>query len=214
VLGDSGNDSVVERRLRRQHRRGRHSCGKVQPCGGDPVGTWNITESCIDAAAAGEELIKALTSVSGCTTAKLQSTHVKQTGSATFNADMTYSAMSTGMFDATVLVPASCLTLGGFPLTCEQLNLLSSQLMLNQIGSFTCSKASDGCTCKVVGSPQESQESGTYVVSGTHMERTSNTSPGGGNEFCVKGNSLHLITLDEMTPGSTKILSDVVSRRQ
>jgi len=184
------------------------SCGKVQPCGGDPVGTWKITESCVDSSAVEEGLKGALSGT--CPTATLQSVHVKQTGSATFNADKTYSSMLTTTFDATLQVPSSCISQGGLTLTCEQLNLVLSQLMNADISSIVCSKANDGCSCKLASTPRTTNDSGNYDVSGTQLF----PGMGAGGEFCVKDNNLHMISLDEMTVGSTKIISDIVAHRQ
>jgi hypothetical protein len=192
------------------------SCGKVQPCGGNPVGSWKIVASCLDTSALSDALVAGLSS-SGCTGVTVQSSHAKQTGSATFNADMTYSSSLTTSFDATLLVPSSCITQGGFTLTCDQLNQALKQAMNDEIGDVTCTKASGGCSCKMVAPPNTVDENGTYTVSGTRIAKTSDAVTDSGGEFCVQDDELHMISLDEGNvdaQGQPKILADVVAKKQ
>ena len=196
---------------------GSGSCGKVQPCGGNPVGSWKIVASCLDSKALSDALVNQLSSATGCSGASVQSSHAKQTGNASFNADMTYSSSLTTSFDATLLIPSSCITQGGFTLTCDQLNQIVKQTMGGTIGDVTCTKANGGCSCKMVAPPNTVNESGTYVVNGTRIAQTSSSGADDGGEFCVQDDELHLISTDQANldaQGRPKILADVVAQKQ
>lgn len=190
------------------------SCGKVQPCGGNPTGVWEITTSCIDARALGDDVLRQLSAATGCDALRVEETHAEQTGSVSFNADMSYESTGSVSFDATVSVPASCITQGGFTLTCGQLNQLIKQLMMAELGEVTCKEATGGCSCKLVTPPRAVDESGTYSVSGTKLTTSGSDAP---SDFCVQGNELHVISVDATktdSSGRPVIVTDVVGTKR
>ncbi|MFZ5893479.1 MAG: hypothetical protein ACOY0T_20630 [Myxococcota bacterium] len=192
------------------------SCGEVQPCGGNPIGTWKIAESCLDDKALADELLESL-QMFGCSSASVQSAHLKTTGNASYNADQSFTTSTSSTFDATLLIPSSCITRAGFTLTCDQLTSALAQLMSDEIGNLTCSTTSGGCNCKVVTPPRTLMESGTYSVSGTRLVQTSSNGSSADAEFCVQGSELHMIALDTSnldTMGRPKIVADIVAIKQ
>ena len=190
------------------------SCGKVQPCGGNLVGTWDITATCIDTKAVSDGLLSQLTALTGCGELSLESSHADQTGTATFNADMTFTSTRTATYDATIAVPKSCITQGGFTLTCGQVNQLIAQFAGAQVGTVDCKDATGGCSCKLTTPSQTQTDAGNYSVSGTKITSGSASASG---DYCVQGNELHIIALDPMSPdsnGHARILTDVVGKKR
>jgi hypothetical protein len=149
------------------------SCTTVSPCGGDVVGTWTATPSCVtltgaDSACAGTTGVTTLTVTSG---------------TATYNADLTYTLTSTGSFSTHVHYPSPCYQ----GLTCDQIGqgIMQSQML----PTVACAVSSAGaCDCTGT-APRLSNETGTYTTSGgtmtlTHAGTTST------NSYCVNGNRM------------------------
>jgi len=126
-----------------------------------------------------------------CPTATISSSTLKVTGTATYNADMTYSHTGsingTGVFN----IPASCLMSSQGTLTCDQLNQFfaavpTAGLTIHCTGSTTCS-------CTETATNLDASESGTYTATaaGTLTETTTD-----GDEtvsdYCVKGTTLNV----------------------
>ena len=152
------------------------SCGKVTPCGGDVVGNYNISSSCINNAA-----LNMMDVIPNCTGATVNAAAVKVTGSGSFNADMTYSVTESLNASVSETIPASCLTTTSngitVTLTCAQVDQVIQQLVQMQPTMFQsahCAGASS-CTCSFVLAPQMMTETGTYVTSGTTLTTTSST---------------------------------------
>lgn len=185
------------------------SCGKVQPCGGNPIGTWKFTRQCT-------------TSIEGfmndlCPAATVSPGNLTASGSATFSPDFTYSLSLTLSGTVQAKVPASCLKQGPFTLSCAELGPLVQTALAAQADSpftsVTCAGATD-CTCMVGLSVSGDDESGTFAVIGTKLQLNG----GDGDDFCVQGSELHLITTTTGVPmgsmGTMTISSDVVAVRQ
>jgi hypothetical protein len=160
------------------------SCGKVEPCGGNPVGAWKVSGSCVNSAA----LMSTFTDSLGdsCTGATISNASVAASGTLSLNADMTYTINGDQMVKFTVNVPASCLN----GATCAD---LATQLQ-NDFPNATCT-GSSSCACALSDdSPQI--DSGTYTVSGTQIVSESSSQGESSQSFCVQGNTLHLIDVD------------------
>lgn len=184
------------------------SCGKVQPCGGDVVGNYNFTAACYNSAALGMEAIE------GCPEATVTINSLGVSGTANFGADMTYSVSQTITASASQTLPAPCLTMGGLTLTCQQLDQLAQQLLLENpsIQSIRCS-GSSSCTCTFTLAPMTTNASGTYTTSGTMLTLTSSTGGISGGPYCVQGDELHLISVDMTMPMGTIQADQVLTRR-
>jgi len=187
---------------------GAASCGALEPCGGDPVGTWKLTGGCFDDAIVTMSYQEA-TCASATATAKITSS----AGTVQFKADRTY--VVTGFMASTVVTvdfPATCLN----GITCADIQ--STFRASPSTASATCTGTST-CQCMVPLQGDTTSESGTYVINGTSLD----TTPSDGSDpdtisYCVKGNTLHLIELDttmNMGPmGQATIVADLLATKQ
>jgi hypothetical protein len=187
---------------------GAGSCGKVQPCGGDVVGSYNISGACYNSASLEMPVIE------GCPGATVAITSLGVTGSATFGADMTYSVSETITATASQTLPASCLTMNGLTLTCMQVDQLAQQVLLSNpaIQSIRCA-GSSSCTCTFTLAPMTIAESGTYTTSGTTISLVDSAGGASSSEYCVQGNELHLISIDMTMPMGTIEADTVLTKR-
>jgi hypothetical protein len=176
------------------------SCGDGSSCGGDIVGNWKITSSCL-------ELDQ--TEMSGsmsCAGLKTKAEDVAISGNVAYNADKTYGARLTVTGNLVLTVPASCLTQQGVTVTCAQ---LQQSLQMNAAAggyeSASCS-GSNGCSCTMGLVPQEQVSSGTYSTSAGTLTQTETGGTPEDSSFCVKGNSLTLSPKGGMSGGSGSIV--------
>jgi len=157
------------------------SCSNAAPCGGNIVGTWNITSSCltVDSEALG----------GGCPGATVSSSNLKITGSGTYNADLTYVSNGTLSGTMSMTLPAECLMQAGVSITCPDL-----QAFLAADDSFsspTCVAAGSGCKCTLPLSAQMNTASGTYTTTAAGLlTSTSQGEAAEENDYCVKGTTL------------------------
>jgi hypothetical protein len=153
------------------------SCVSVPACGGNIVGTWRVTQSCVTAT-------KDLSST--CPGATTEITFVVA-GTITYNADGTY--VSTPVANpATVheYFPAGCMPFG---LSCDQLG--QSSFDAGGMTSGACSMDATGaCICDGTIPTTATGDSGTYSTSGgtlTLMKDGGTSS----SSYCVQGNLLY-----------------------
>lgn len=161
------------------------TCSSAAACGGNIVGSWMITSSCItvDTSSMMPEV--------DCPGATGSAEGFKITGTATYGADMTYTENSTMSGTVVVNLPSSCLMQQGLTLTCAQVQqVLQLAIAGSEFSSATCT-GSSGCTCKMVLVPQMSTETGTYTATTagllTQMATGGDTSQ---SDYCVKGTTL------------------------
>jgi len=129
-----------------------------------------------------------------CPDASVSAGALKVTGTVSYNADLTYTSTSTVSGSTAVTLPASCLSVQGVTVSCEQLTQAFMTLAQRGTAGFksaSCSSAGSGCTCTVVLNDQTSSESGTYAVTdaGVLIVTPTNGTPSQ-NDYCVKGNTL------------------------
>jgi hypothetical protein len=164
------------------------SCGKVAPCGGDIVGTWKIVASCTQAPSP--------STTGTCPTGgTVQALSVDASGTATFNADMTYSVNITELVSETVDVALSCLSANGVTESCADLSTAIASSAPDAGATSSCTTAGANCSCTLSESEPAIDETGTYTVSGTAfttMQGTGSNSGMGGGSYCVQGNTLIL----------------------
>jgi hypothetical protein len=156
------------------------SCGNTAACGGDVVGTWKITSSCVKA--------DMTDFTADCPTATVSSSGLQITGTITYNADKTYTSMATISGKVAVTLPASCLSMGGVTVTCAQLQ----QLLNTDPSTPTTCTGSSSCTCTVTQMNQTSTENGTYTTTAAGLltqTAAGNTTPDE-SDYCVKGTSM------------------------
>ena len=163
---------------------GNGSCGMVEPCGGNIVGTWNVTGECINS------MVLDPQTQAICAQASISNVSISVSGTGSFNADLTYSMAENVTVMVTWSVPASCLN----GETCDYFaSMFQGQLPANT--TFSCT-GSSACTCTEAAAGAAT-DNGTYALTGSNISITSAvtgaTSSGG---YCVQGSTLHLITLD------------------
>lgn len=187
------------------------SCGTVAACGGDPTGTWKFTSDCAPGAASAFKNAK-------CPAATANA-NLSATGTISFGADKSYSESITSNGSVVLMIPASCLPANGT--TCAQLGPMlqgSGGTGASPFSSATCS-GTTSCTCNLVIAPTTTADTGTWASAGTSIDLTSAANgPGGGGPYCVKGNELHLLSVDmtmSMGPmGTATITEDIVGSKQ
>jgi hypothetical protein len=170
------------------------SCSDLVPCGGDVVGTWAVTTSCLKLA--GEVDMSAFGL--GCTSAPVTGS-LQVTGTWAANSDGTYSDNTTTSGEEVITLPASCLNMSGIAIPCS---LLGTVLTALGYSSVSCTSAADGgCTC-----PSTVQQTGglgmlsSYpLTSGTYETSGNLLTLDGGPQYsyCVSGNQM------AMTPQTT-----------
>jgi hypothetical protein len=191
------------------------TCGQVEPCGGDLVGTWDLTGGCVNQTALSASVASMVNGCSGLTVAV---SGFMISGSITFNADMSYStagAMESFMFTETL--PASCI--GG--LSCALLSSqLSSMLQANpQPGiTFISCTGSSSCACSFDAQVAPTGEAGTYTISGHTVTTMPTAASASATDYCVQGTQLHVISLDTTMHtgpmGQATIDADIVANKR
>jgi hypothetical protein len=184
------------------------TCGKVAACGGDIVGTWNIVTACANASSSS-------TSNTMCPNESLQSTSLTASGTATFNADMTYSVDVTESLSETVIVPTSCLTVGTTTITCDELSTAFGGALATDAGApmATCTSSGGNCDCTISLSGLSTHETGTYTLSNNSVVTTPMGGTASSGDYCVQGNTLHLVSSADMGGGMPAVATDIVATK-
>ncbi len=174
-------------------------CGQVQPCGGDPIGTWALTSGCVTATA-----LHDIATDAECPGFSSDIDVFDVEGTLTFNADGTYAIDGfSSRVSMTYDIPVAC-TYGG---SCEsQAGAIDSNGVLE---SVTCS-GTNLCHCSATASVTDSR-TGLFAVSGTNLLLNGDSVLGSGGSFCVDETGLHLITLSD---DGSAINSDLVAVAQ
>jgi hypothetical protein len=112
----------------------------VAPCGGDVVGTWNVTPSCL--AVSGTRNVESIGL--GCLTAPVSGT-IRVSGSWAAKADGTYTDNTTTTGEEKLSLEAKCLQVSGTTSDCDRISGTIAVLGYEQV---TCVPASGGgCSC-------------------------------------------------------------------
>ncbi len=174
------------------------ACPNVMPCGGDVVGTWTVTSSCLNVTGDLNLSLVGAGCPSGPVTGSLQ-----VTGTWTANSDGTYTDDTVTSGDENITLGSSCLVISSTPVKCDgAANLLASVLGYS---SLDCpSAASGGCDCSAkveqtgtIGFVSMAPStSGNYETSG-NVITISGDSGDTQYSYCVSGNKMTL------TPQST-----------
>ncbi len=182
------------------------SCPDGTACGGDVVGTWTVTSSCLsvngtlDLTQAGE--------AAACPTAPVTGS-LQVSGTWTANADGTYvdGTVTTGTEQFTL--GPSCLVISSTPVTCDGAGGIIKAL---GYASVTCTPTSNGgCACSatvqqtgVLGVVSVSPTpNGNYATSGSALTITGDVGDTK-YEYCVAGDQLTVIprTMHPTTSGT------------
>ena len=114
------------------------SCTNVAPCGGNAIGTWTVTSSCLKVSG---ELD--LSSLGSCKSAPITGS-LQVTGTWTANANGTSSDNTVTTGTEQITLGPACLVISSTPVSCE-----GAANLLKNLGyaSLTCTTAGDGCAC-------------------------------------------------------------------
>jgi hypothetical protein len=186
------------------------TCGTVDPCGGDPTGTWQVLGGCLPTGG---------TAAGSCTQVQLLT--LSFAGTLTFNSDMTYVATD---FTETIAevdtTPVSCWGYQGK--TCaDEDKLLSSQMSKSGTGflSYASCTGSTTCACTLADTAAPViGGSGTYSLQGDLINFTTASTSYQGFSYCVQGGLFHLTSAattvyDDGTEATT-IGEDIVAQMQ
>jgi len=145
-------------------------CPNGSACGGDLVGTWNVTSSCLTLSG---DMDMTLTSL-GCATVPVTGS-LEVTGTWTANADGTYTDGTTTTGSMTFPLAAACLSISSVYVECAKIGGIFTALGWK---TATCSNDASGqCRCSATAeqkgglgviSPWAS-ETGTYTRSGSDL---------------------------------------------
>jgi hypothetical protein len=163
------------------------ACTNTPACGGNIVGTWKITDSCVGSG----DLLEPATDCPGQTGS---TSNFQITGTLVYNADDTYTATTSSTGNVIIKYPNTCLTTNG--ITCDEL----SQGVMEELdmpgAAFTagsCAAAPTACVCTLAIDSAGSIENGTYTTTAAGvLTQTPNGGDIGNSSYCVKGSTLTL----------------------
>jgi len=176
---------------------GAHSCHAITACGGDVVGTWQVSDYC-------SEVLSAPDASGTCAGATVSISQPKVSGSVTFNADLTTLTTLSLSFSEQASFPASCYT----QTQCDDFSaaLKSEAQVSNAVCNYS---ASAGCGCTLDFGTTQTAVPGTYQIDGntiTTKSSTSTTTPEP-DDYCVSGNTLTISTTNAQGQVSTITLT-------
>ena len=151
------------------------SCAAVSPCGGNIVGTWKVTSSCLTAT-------QDLTSVCAGASAELA---YMISGTVTYNSDGTTSSSLMATIAAHERFPSGCMPFG---LTCDQLGQTGKDA---GISDNCTTDATGACICDSVAPATTSNAPVTYSTSGSTLTTTSANGMTSTSFYCVQGSVLY-----------------------
>jgi hypothetical protein len=174
-------------------------CGHTQPCGGDVVGSWTVTHSCLDSGVA----VAGVESVLGgsCKVLTVDSVRADEEGTITFAADLTFTASVSASGSVIVRLPPSCVA----GLTCTQ---VGTAFMTQGLSEGGCT-GSSSCICPIPRQPLTIPETGTYLAEGTTLTFRLPSDTTITRQYCVTGPTMHLVVVS--TGG--EIIDDVMLTR-
>jgi hypothetical protein len=180
-------------------------CEDITACGGDPLGTWNVSENCT-------EVLLDLGAEFGCESVPAAGSAIV-TGTFTF-ADglMTQDTVQTAYITMTIDdACAEAFTMLPGVTAVDVCPLANVQLMMNPDTPGTCAVAGDVCRCDVTQPPTPNMQSDPYEVVGNQIIVTDSVDGTMGTlDFCQEGDELHLhadgVDLAAGTLGSLTIL--------
>jgi hypothetical protein len=180
------------------------SCTDAAPCGGDVVGTWNATESCVQVSGDLDVSNFGL----GCSTVTVTGS-LQVTGMLTANADGTYTDNTTTTGSEQLAVPASCLLVSGTTTTCSRISGPLASIGYTGVDCLD-DAATGGCNCTatveqtaglglVLGFPSTD---GTYTTSGNMITLADDVT----YAYCVSGTTLTMAPQSTEAPMSGSVV--------
>jgi hypothetical protein len=167
-------------------------CTSVSPCGGDVVGTWNVTSSCLTLP---NNLNVALVGL-GCASVPITSSSLQTTGTYTAKADGTFTDNTTTKGSVSFPLAPACLSISSVPTTCDRMSGIFAALGWTMA---TCTDTNGQCSCAL----STDQKGGLGFVSPvatatgryTVANNTLTTNDGLEYSYCAAGNQLSVTPL-------------------
>jgi hypothetical protein len=154
------------------------TCGKVEPCGGSVVGSWKAAATCANSDFVTMSFEQSL--MGSCASATASGFTVSQTGTATFNADMTYSVSIVDSSTVNFTIPASCNTSN---VDCA--TFASYVQQASSAGTTVTCTGSGTCNCHLATTMPQT-DSGTYTTTGTTITINSADGSSQTGDYCVQ----------------------------
>jgi hypothetical protein len=155
-------------------------CSSFDPCGGDPVGEWNIDDLCVET---GNLMVP------GCEDARLDFSGVRASGTMRFDEGGAFSGEIQLSGTGRVVLPTSCLPEGA---TCDQLR--------NE--DISCLTSGGSCVCTAQFEEQMGSGAGTWEVSGSSITFASEDNEPNTGEFCADRDELQIHFEDDALSGT------------
>ena len=119
------------------------SCDRnVTPCGGDVVGTWNVTSSCLNVSGTMDLSMLGL----GCSSGQITKGFLEVSGAWTAYADGTYADDTRVSGREELELPDDCLYISGTTTTCSLISIVLYGVGYDQAACVD-NSATGGCTC-------------------------------------------------------------------
>ena len=171
------------------------NCTSPASCGGNVVGTWKVTSSCLTASG--------VSSSADCPQGTASIKNITAGGTVTYNSDMTYTAMRSLIADFDLTLPASCLTVQGITVTCAQLETAIASDPTSGFMSFSCASAGGGCDCSGKIGDDNLNETGTFTTAANVLTETAAGGQPDPSDYCVQGNTLLILPHMDMSMAMT-----------
>ncbi len=161
------------------------TCTNVSPCGGNVVGTWNVTSSCLQLSGPMDVSLASL----GCTTVPATGS-LQTTGSLVADGNGTYTDNTTTTGTVTFPLAPSCLSISSVDVECSRVGSIFSALGWT---TSTCTDTNGQCNCSLSAvqhaglgtvSPY-TEPNGSYTTSATTLTIDPVT-----YSYCVSGSTL------------------------
>jgi hypothetical protein len=160
-------------------------CSNTSACGGDLVGSWKVTSSCLTIDTS------SMMPSSECPGQTTNVSDIGVSGNFTFNADQTFSSTGTASGKVNVTRPASCMTRNGVTITCAQLQQGIEANLDSQFSSASCTdQLGGGCSCTFVIAPTTTTSSGTYTTADGVLTQMRFGSAPSSSDYCVEGSTM------------------------
>ena len=168
------------------------SCTSVSACGGEVVGSWTVSSSCLRVSSSNLDIGMAGLDPKSCKNVTVTGS-LNVSGTWTANSDGTYTDGTTTTGSEDLELPAGCLMLSGTTTTCEG---IASPLQGLGFSDVTCENAASGGGCSCTGTVQQSglpgvvsfnaASSGNYTKSGNTLTIDAATN----YSYCVAGSNM------------------------
>jgi hypothetical protein len=192
------------------------TCAVGKACGGDVVGTWDVSSSCLNYSGYADISYLGLTCIPNTA---LITGSVAVTGTLTLNANGKYTDKTVTKGSESWVLDRSCLILSGTKVSCSAIGtVFSGSLSGFGYESFQCVDAvSGGCNCQgTINQPgglgllsNDMSPTGSYKVNGN----TLNMGDLSRYSYCVNGTSMTMVPNPDTTYGATPYTGTVVLQK-